>query len=59
MLLQKYRPDPRFRPYPQQFVQIRNVTEEIFAVVDVTNDRNIIIEEIEISRAGFEIYQGM
>ncbi|KAI8878373.1 P-loop containing nucleoside triphosphate hydrolase protein [Backusella circina FSU 941] len=56
--LGKYRPDPRFRPYPQQFVHIRNVTEEVFAVVDVTNDRNVIIEEIEISRAGFEIYQG-
>ncbi|KAG2226825.1 hypothetical protein INT45_005790 [Circinella minor] len=54
----KYRPHPRFRPYPAQFVNIRNITEEIYTVIDVTSNRNIVLEEIEASRAAFEIYEG-
>ncbi|KAI9248872.1 P-loop containing nucleoside triphosphate hydrolase protein [Phascolomyces articulosus] len=55
---QQYRPHPRFRPYPAQFVNIRNITEEIYTVIDVTSNRNIVLEEIEASRAAFEIYEG-
>ncbi len=30
----------------------------MFAVVDVTNNRNIVIEEIEMSRTSFTLYDG-
>lgn len=53
-----YRPHPRFQPYPSQFVNIRNIVEETYAVVDVTGGRNTVLEEIESSRAPFEIYEG-
>ncbi|CAO3690216.1 unnamed protein product [Rhizopus stolonifer] len=53
-----YRPDPRFRPYPSQYVSIRNINEDTFAVIDVTNNKNMVMEEIEACRAGFEIYEG-
>lgn len=53
-----YRPNPRFRPYPSQFVNIRKINEDPFVVVDVTNGRKVILEEIEVHRAGFEIYEG-
>ncbi|KAI8994891.1 P-loop containing nucleoside triphosphate hydrolase protein [Pilobolus umbonatus] len=53
-----YRPNPLLRPYPSQYVSIRNVTDDYFAVVDVTDNKNSVIEEIEVYRAGFEIYEG-
>ncbi|CEP09281.1 hypothetical protein [Parasitella parasitica] len=53
-----YRPDPKFRPYPSQYVNIRNINEDSFAVVDVTDGRNVVLEEIEVHRVGFEIYEG-
>lgn len=56
--LQIYRPDPRFRPYPSQYVSIRNASEDTFVVIDVTDNRHVILEEIEVYRAGFEIYEG-
>lgn len=55
---QLYRPDPKFRPYPSQFVNIRNINQDLFAVVDVTDGRNVVLEEIEVHRVGFEIYEG-
>ncbi|CAO0799241.1 unnamed protein product [Mucor circinelloides] len=55
---QLYRPDPKFRPYPSQYVNIRNINEDSFAVVDVTDGRNVVLEEIEVHRVGFEIYEG-
>lgn len=56
--MQIYRPDHRFRPYPSQYVNIRNINEDTFAVIDVTNNKNTVMEEIEARRAGFEIYEG-
>ncbi|KAI9277405.1 P-loop containing nucleoside triphosphate hydrolase protein, partial [Sporodiniella umbellata] len=53
-----FRPDPRFRPYPSQYVNIRSINEDTFAVIDITNNKNVVIEEIETRRAGFEIYEG-
>ncbi|CDO93201.1 unnamed protein product [Kluyveromyces dobzhanskii CBS 2104] len=32
--------------------------EDIFAVVDITNGRNVIIEEVEASRTSFTLYDG-
>ncbi|KAI9476016.1 MAG: P-loop containing nucleoside triphosphate hydrolase protein [Benjaminiella poitrasii] len=53
-----YRPDPRLRPYPSQYVKIRNIDDDLFAVVDITDNRNIILEEVELQRVGFELYEG-
>ncbi|CDH48895.1 dead deah box helicase [Lichtheimia corymbifera JMRC:FSU:9682] len=54
-----YRPDPRYRPYPSQHVNIRNITQELYAVINTTDGKNIVLEEIESTRAPFEIYEGM
>lgn len=39
-------------------MNIRNINEDTFAVVDITDQKNVIMEEIEAHRAPFEIYQG-
>ncbi|KAI1961932.1 ATP-dependent 3'-5' DNA helicase [Ophidiomyces ophidiicola] len=48
----------RFRPHPARCVQIRDVQQETYAVIDTTNNRNVVIEEIEDRRVSFEIYEG-
>ncbi|KAK6330071.1 hypothetical protein TWF718_003499 [Orbilia javanica] len=48
----------RFRPYPSQHVSIRDIEEDHFAVVDVTQNRNVVLETLEPSRAPFTIYEG-
>ncbi|KAF3230789.1 hypothetical protein TWF191_008629 [Orbilia oligospora] len=48
----------RFRPYPSQHVSIRDTEDDHFAVVDVTQNRNVVLETIEPSRAPFTIYEG-
>ncbi|MCJ1260322.1 hypothetical protein MMC22_000182 [Lobaria immixta] len=53
-----YHCNNRFRPYPSKCVAIRDTEEGHFAVVDVTNGRNIVLEEVEPSRAFFTIYEG-
>ncbi|EDO18886.1 hypothetical protein Kpol_1023p55 [Vanderwaltozyma polyspora DSM 70294] len=53
-----YNTHNRFLPWPSKFVSLRGVEEDEFAVVDITNGRNIIIEEIEASRTSFTLYDG-
>ncbi|RFU35629.1 hypothetical protein B7463_g730, partial [Scytalidium lignicola] len=53
-----YHCNERFRPQPSKFVSIRNTEEDHFAVVDTTHGRNIVLEEVEASRAFFTIYDG-
>ena len=48
----------KYLPWPSGYVSLRGVQEEMFAVVDVTNNRNIVIEEIESSRTSFTLYDG-
>lgn len=48
----------RFRPSPSKCVAIRDTEEGHFAVVDITNGRNVVLEEVEPSRAFFTIYEG-
>ena len=48
----------RFRPQPSKCVSIRDTEDGHFAVVDITNGRNIVLEEVEPSRAFFTIYEG-
>ena len=48
----------RFRPQPSRFVSIRDTEEEHFAIIDVTHNRDVVLEELEASRATFTIYDG-
>lgn len=48
----------RFQPSPSRFVSIRDTEEEHFAIVDISHGRNIVLEELEASRATFTIYDG-
>ncbi|RVD89010.1 uncharacterized protein DFL_000034 [Arthrobotrys flagrans] len=48
----------RFRPYPSSHVSIRDAEDDHFAVVDVTQSRNMVLETVEPSRAPFTIYEG-
>lgn len=53
-----YHCHPRFRPQPSRSVSIRDTEDQHFAVIDTTNNRNIVLEEVEASRAFFTIYEG-
>ncbi|CAG8935277.1 unnamed protein product [Penicillium salamii] len=53
-----YHCHPRFRPQPSRCVSIRDTEEQHFAVIDTTHNRNIVLEEVEASRAFFTIYEG-
>ncbi|KAI1877572.1 hypothetical protein JX265_003580 [Neoarthrinium moseri] len=48
----------RFRPVPSRFVAIRDTEEDHFAIVDISHGQNIVLEELEASRAFFTIYDG-
>lgn len=48
----------RFRPHPSRCVAIRDTEENAFAVIDTTNNRNVVLEEVEDSRVLFTIYEG-
>lgn len=47
-----------FRPLPSKFVSIRDTEDDHFAIIDITNGRNVVLEELEASRASFTIYDG-
>ncbi|KAI9704792.1 MAG: hypothetical protein M1836_006572 [Candelina mexicana] len=53
-----YHCNDRFRPRPSKFVAIRDTEDGHFAIVDSTNGRNVVLEEVEPSRAFFTIYEG-
>ncbi|EEQ92202.1 DEAD/DEAH box helicase [Blastomyces dermatitidis ER-3] len=48
----------RFRPHPSKCVAIRDTEDNHYAIIDTTNNRNAVIEEIEESRVFFSIYEG-
>ncbi|RCI13960.1 hypothetical protein L249_8119 [Ophiocordyceps polyrhachis-furcata BCC 54312] len=48
----------RFRPNPSRFLAVRDTEDEHFAIVDMTNGRSAVLEEVEASRAIFTIYDG-
>ncbi|KAJ7445770.1 P-loop containing nucleoside triphosphate hydrolase protein [Mycena galericulata] len=54
---------PKFLPFPSKHVSIRGIQEDVYTVVDVTRLNQSggsmhMLEELEISRAIFEIYEG-
>lgn len=53
-----YHTHDRFRPLPSKFVSIRDTEDEHFAIIDITHGRNVVLEELEASRATFTIYDG-
>ncbi|KAK8185573.1 hypothetical protein BC567DRAFT_268514 [Phyllosticta citribraziliensis] len=53
-----YHTNERFLPRPSQHVTIRDTEEEHFAIIDTTNNRNVVLEDLEASRAFFTIYEG-
>ncbi len=53
-----YHCNERFRPQPSRFVAIRDTEDGHFAVIDITSGRNVVLEEVEPSRAFFTIYEG-
>ncbi|GAA5988689.1 hypothetical protein JCM5350_003851 [Sporobolomyces pararoseus] len=53
-----YHCHPRYKPYPAKTVPIRNTEDESYSVVDITGGRNVVIEEVEMSRAIFTTYEG-
>lgn len=53
-----YHTNNRFLPWPSSLISLRGSEENMFAVVDITNGRNKIIEEIEASRTSFTLYDG-
>ncbi|KAI1409158.1 P-loop containing nucleoside triphosphate hydrolase protein [Hypoxylon sp. FL1857] len=48
----------RFRPIPSRFVAIRDTEDDHFAIVDISHGKNVVLEELEASRAFFTIYDG-
>lgn len=56
----RYHTHPKFLPFPAKHVALRGAQEEKYTLVDITRsgEHMKIIEEIEISRALFEIYEG-
>ena len=53
-----YHCNERFRPLPSRCVAIRDTEDEHYAVVDITHGRNVVLEEVEASRAFFTLYDG-
>ncbi|KAG1858378.1 DEAD H helicase [Suillus subalutaceus] len=58
-----YHPHPKFLPYPAKHISIRGADDDKYTIIDVTkvglqNGVPRIIEEIELSRAIFELYEG-
>lgn len=58
----RYHTHPKFMPYPAKHVSIRGIEEERYTLIDVTKFNRggaaRILEEMEISRALFEVYEG-
>ncbi|KAF2271282.1 DEAD/DEAH box helicase-like protein [Westerdykella ornata] len=53
-----YHTNERFLPYPSRHIAIRDTEDSHFAIIDVTHGRNMVLEELEASRAFFTIYEG-
>ncbi|KAF2676446.1 P-loop containing nucleoside triphosphate hydrolase protein [Lentithecium fluviatile CBS 122367] len=53
-----YHCNERFLPQPSRHVAIRDTEDTHFAIIDITNGKNTVLEELEASRAFFTIYEG-
>ncbi|KAG8678188.1 hypothetical protein FRC09_020046, partial [Ceratobasidium sp. 395] len=55
--------NPKFLPHPSKYISIRGIQEDKYAVVDVTLSNQSegqakVLEELELSRAIYELYEG-
>lgn len=61
-LLVRFHTHPKLLPHPAGALSIRGAEEEKYAVIDVGNPefgvKGHILEETEVSRALFELYEG-
>lgn len=53
-----YHCNERYLPQPSRYVAIRDTEDSHFAIIDITNGKNTVLEELEASRAFFTIYEG-
>ena len=53
-----YHTHNRFLPWPAKLVSLRGSEDDQYAVVDITNGRNVVIEEVEETRTSFTLYDG-
>lgn len=53
-----YHCHPRYQPNAARHVSLRATEDVHYAVVDVTGDRYVVLEETEWSRAVFSVYEG-
>ena len=53
-----YHCNERYLPWPSKYVAIRDTEEDHFAIIDTTKGQNVVLEELEASRAFFTIYEG-
>ncbi|KAF7885301.1 uncharacterized protein EAF01_011366 [Botrytis porri] len=53
-----YHCSDRYRPTPSKLVAIRDTEEDHFAIIDISHGKNIVLEELEASRAFFTLYDG-
>lgn len=53
-----YHASNNFLPWPSKNISLRGGNEDMFAVIDITNNRNIVIEEVETKRTSFTLYDG-
>jgi hypothetical protein len=61
--LHRYHPHPKFLPHPAKHISIRGADDDKYTIIDVTrvglpDGVPRILEEIELSRAIFEVYEG-
>jgi DEAD/DEAH box helicase domain-containing protein len=54
-----YHCHPRFSPHPWKHVSMRDIEDDHYVIVDTTNQRNIVLEELEPSRAFFTVFEGL
>lgn len=50
-----YHCDSRLRPYPSRFIKLRGNEENIYKVYNVHKNSESLIEQVEESRAVFEV----
>lgn len=53
-----YRTSPKYLPWPADHVSLRLIEETHYNVVDITEGRNVVIEEVEELRTSFTLYEG-
>lgn len=53
-----YRTHPKYLPFPADYTSLRDIEDTHYAVVDITDNKNVVIEEVEELRTSFTLYEG-